>query len=121
MPNTDIRNAFKKRLYGFTLKLIRLIEELPRDNVSRRMGDQLIRSGTSIIANYVEGQSGSSRKDFANFLNHALKSNNETKLWVALLRDSGRVEAKKADWFLGELDEYGKIFGKSLLTLRRKK
>ena len=121
MGNTDIRNAFKKRIYTFTLKLIRLIENLPKDNVSRRMGNQLIRSGTSIIANYVEGQSGSSKKDFANFLNHALKSNNETKLWIALLRDSKKIGTQEAQWFLGELDEYGKIFGKSLVTLRKKK
>lgn len=121
MQNTKIKEMFKKRLYEFTLRLIRLIESLPKDTVSRRMGDQLIRSGTSIIANYVEGQSGSSRKDFANFLNHALKSNNETKLWIALLRDSKKIEATKAQWFLEELNEYGKIFGKSLVTLRKKR
>jgi len=48
---------FKKRLYTFMLRLIEFIDKLPRDNVSRRIGDQLLRSGTSIIGNFVEGQS----------------------------------------------------------------
>jgi four helix bundle protein len=54
--DTDKNNKtteFKRRLYKFTLDLIRFIESLPNDNVSRRLGDQLLRSGTSIIANYI--------------------------------------------------------------------
>ena len=73
---------FKKRLYAFTLKLIELINRLPNDNVSRRIGDQLLRSGTSIIGNYVEGQSASSKKDYINYFNTCLKSTNESKLWL---------------------------------------
>lgn len=53
---------FKKQLYVFTLKLIEFIDHLPSGNVSRRLSDQLLRSGTSIIGNYVEGQSASSKK-----------------------------------------------------------
>ncbi|HBB36931.1 MAG TPA: four helix bundle protein [Candidatus Moranbacteria bacterium] len=116
-----LRNDFKKRLYIFTLKLIEFIDKLPNDNVSKRIGDQLLRSGTSIIANFVEGQCASSKKDFTNFFNHSYKSNNESKLWFALLRDSKRVKPESVEWFLKELDEYSKIFGSSLLTLRGKK
>jgi four helix bundle protein len=70
MQNDKVKfkNEFKKRLYNFTLKLIEFLDKLPSDNVSRRIGDQLLRSGTSIIANYVEGYAASSRKDFTNFL-----------------------------------------------------
>ena len=64
-----IKKEFKKRLYAFTLELIEFIDKLPKDNVSRRLGDQLLRSGTSIIANYIEGQSASSKKDFTNYFN----------------------------------------------------
>lgn len=66
------KKDFKKRLYGFTLKPVESLETLPKDNVSRRLGDQLLRSGTSIIANYVEGQAASSIRDFTNFFNIAL-------------------------------------------------
>jgi four helix bundle protein len=55
-----IKNEFKKRLYHLALKLIESLDRLPNDNVSRRLGDQLLRSGTSIIGNYIEGQAASS-------------------------------------------------------------
>jgi four helix bundle protein len=112
---------FKKRLYEFTLKLIEFIDRLPKDNVSNRLGDQLLRSGTSIIANYIEGQAASSKKDFTNYFNISLKSANESKLWFALLKDSGRVKSADVSWFQNELDEISKIFGSSILTLKGRK
>ena len=69
------------------------------------MGDQLLRSGTSIIGNYIEGQSASSKKDFINYFNTSLKSANESKLWFALLRDSNRAAKENVEWFLNELNE----------------
>lgn len=115
------KKDFKKRLYAFTLKLVEFIDKLPNDNVSRRIGDQLLRSGTSIIGNYIEGQAASSKKDFTNYFNTSLKSANESKLWLALLRDSGRAKAEDVYWFLGELDEIGNIFASSILTLKGRK
>ena len=104
------KNEFKKRLYNFTLCLIEFLDSLPKDNVSRRIGDQLLRSGTSILGNYIEGQSASSKKDFTNFFNTSLKLANESKLWFALLRDSKRTKPEKVAWFLKELDEIANIF-----------
>ena len=60
----NFKKEFKKRLYVFTLKLIEFIDNLSKDNVSKRLGDQLLRSGTSIISNYIEGQAASSKKRF---------------------------------------------------------
>jgi four helix bundle protein len=116
-----IKKEFKKRLYDFTLKLIKFLDKLPDDKVSRRIGDQLLRSGTSIIANYIEGQASSSKKDFTNYFNISLKSANESKLWLAILRDSKRVKAEDISWFLNELDEIAKIFASSILTLKGRK
>ncbi len=116
-----IKKAFKKRLYAFTLKLIEFFDKLPKDNVARRIGDQLLRSGTSIIANYIEGQAASSKKDFTNYFNISLKSANESKLWLALLRDSNRAKANDVAWFLEELNEIANIFASSILTLKGKK
>jgi len=115
------KNEFKKRLYNFTLKLIEFLDRLPKDNVSKRIGDQLLRSGTSIIGNYTEGQAASSRKDFTNFFNNSLKSTNESKLWFALLRDTKRAKPEEVAWFLNELEEIANIFGSSILTLKGKK
>ena len=123
MKNDKVKfkEDFKKRLYSFTLKLIEFLDKLPKDNVSKRLGDQLLRSGTSIIANYVEGQAASSKKDFTNSFNISLKSANESKLWLALLRDTKRTGIKEVEWLLKELGEIANIFGSSLLTLKGKK
>jgi four helix bundle protein len=56
---SKFKNQFKKRLYDFTLKLIEFLDRLPKDNISQRIGDQLLRSGTSTIANYIEGHAAS--------------------------------------------------------------
>jgi len=120
MKNTNqkLKSEFKKRLYNFTLRLIEFIDRLPNDNVSKRIGDQLLRSGTSILGNYIEGQSASSKRDFSNYFNTSLKSANESKLWLALLRDSKRAKPEEVAWFLKELDEFSNIFGSSILTLK---
>ena len=100
---SKFKKEFKKRLYDFVLRLIEFLDNLPKDNVAKRVGDQLLRSGTSILGNYVEGQSASSKKDFINYFNTSLKSTNESKLWLVLLRDSKRARPEEVDWFLKEL------------------
>lgn len=112
---------FKKRLYKFVLKLISFLDKLPKDSVTKTVSGQLIRSGTSIIGNYVEAQASSSKKDFTNFFNHSLKSANESKLWFAILRDTKRASVQEVNWFLKELDEISNIFGSSILKLKGKK
>ena len=115
------KNEFKRRLYGFVLKLISFLDKLPKDRITQVIIDQLMRSGTSIIGNYIEAQASSSRKDFTNFFNHSLKSANESKLWIAILRDTKKSSTEESKWFLGELDEISNIFGSSILKLRGKK
>ena len=119
--NAKFKKEFKKRLYAFALRLIEFLDNLANDNVSRRIGDQLLRSGTSIVGNYVEGQAASSKKDFTNFFNTSLKSANESKLWLALLRDSRRAKSEEVVWFLNELNEIANIFASSILTLKGKR
>jgi four helix bundle protein len=115
------KKEFKRRLYDFTLRTIEFLDKLPNDNVSRRIGDQLLRSSTSIIGNYIEGQSSSSKKDFINYFNISLKSANESKLWFSILKDSKRTDSLAVDPFLKELNEISKIFASSILTLKNRK
>ena len=117
---SKFKSEFKKRLYSFTLNLIEFIDKLSSENVSRRLGDQLLRSGTSIIANYVEGQSASSKKDYINYFTIALKSSNESKLWLSLLKDSHRAKEEQVDSLLKELIEISNILASSILTLKGK-
>ena len=118
---SKFKKEFKARLYNFVLKMVQFLDVLPEDNVSRRIGDQLLRSGTSILGNYIEGQAASSRKDFINYFNFSLKSANESKLWFALLRDAGRAKKENVEWFIGELTEISNIFASSILTLKGRK
>lgn len=109
---------FKRRIYSWILKLIKFLDSLSKDTITQRLIDQLFRSGSSIGANYIEAQSSSSKKDFANFLHHSLKSANESKFWLAILRDTNRSEPKEVEWFIKELSEIANILGASLLTVK---
>jgi len=112
---------FKKRLYVFVLRLVKFIDKLPKNSVSDVMGKQLLRSGTSILANYIEANSASSRKDFINFFTHSLKSANESKVWICLLKDTGRGEKQESEYLLKELTEIANIIASSIITLKGKK
>ena len=103
------------------MKLIEFLDKLPKDNVSKRIGDRLLRSGTGIVGNYIEGHAASSKKDFTDFFNTSLKSANESRLWFALLRDSKRAKPEEVNWFLNKLSKIAKIFASSVLTLKGKK
>ena len=78
-----------------------------------------MRSGTSIGANYIEAIAASSKKDFTNFLSHALKSANESKFWLALLRDTGKGSSEIIAGLINELQEIANILGSSIRTMRR--
>ena len=119
--NVKFKNEFKKRLYFWVLKLIRYIDKLPKDSVCSGISKQLLRSGTSILANYIEANSASSRKDFINFFTHSLKSANESKMWLTILRDVNKGDGKEASWLLNELIEIANIIASSILTLKGKK
>jgi four helix bundle protein len=115
------KNEFKKRLYAFVLRLVKFIEKLPKNSVTDVMGKQLLRSGTSILANYIEANSASSKKDFINFFTHSLKSANESKVWICLLRDTGKGEKQELEYLLKELTEIANIIASSIITLKGKR
>ena len=119
--NAKFKSEFKKRLYAWVLRLIKFIDKLPKDNVCSVMGKQLLRSGTSVLANYVEANSASSRKDFINFFTHSLKSANESKVWLSLLRDTEKGNVAETEWLLKELVEISNVIATSILTLKGKR
>ncbi len=116
--NVKFKNEFKRRLYNWVLRLIKFIDTLPKGSVGDVMGKQLLRSSTSILANYIEANSASSKKDFLNFFTHALKSANESKVWLTLLRDTGKGGQVELDWLLKELIEIANVLAASILTLK---
>jgi|SRR3989344_4550561 len=122
MENNDYKNMLLSRSYNFSLDMIRLIDALPKGNLSARViAHQIIRSATSIGANIVEAQASSSRKDFTNFISYSLKSANETKYWLGLLKDSKQGDAGKLEGLLREVTELSKLLGSSILSLKNRK
>ena len=119
--NAKLKVDIKKRSYIYALKIIKLIEELPRNQICKVISSQLLRSATSIGANIIEAQAASTKKDFTNFLNHALKSANESKFWLGLLKDSGQASKERIDPLLQETNEISNILASSILTIRGKR
>jgi len=119
--NEHFKEEYKKRLKTFILNLIEFIDCLPKERTCNIIGNQLIRSGTSIGANYFEARAASSRLDFTNFFSYSLKSANESKFWLEILADTKKCNIQQADNLLKEVSEIANIFASSIITLRRKK
>ncbi len=115
------KERFKKRIKQFILNLLNFINSLPSDRTCKVIGDQLMRSGTSIGANYFEARAASSKNDFTNFFNHSLKSANESKFWLEILMDANKCNIQEANKLLKEVSEIANIFALSILTLKGRK
>lgn len=119
--NSKSKTNLKRRAYFYALDTMRFIDSLDKKDFSAQIiSKQLLRSATSIGANIIEAQAGSTKRDFTNFFNHALKSANESKFWLGLLRDSGKVSKDEANKLLQETIELANILGSSILTLKGK-
>ena len=112
------KEGLKYRSYKYSLEIVRFVANLPKIKIAEIIGGQLLRSGTSVGANIVEAQSGTSRKDFINFYSHALKSANESKFWLCLLRDSNIGNITMINSLLDETIQIAKMIAKSILTLK---
>jgi len=108
----------EKRSYQFALDTLGLLRPVRFDNVSSILVRQLIRSSTSVGANIAEARAGSSKKDFINFYHHALKSANETKYWLSLLKDSGCSNQRNTEPLQDEISQISKMLGKSIVTMK---
>jgi len=120
--NSKEKIELKRRAYIYALDIINFIDSLDRKDFSIEIiSKQLLRSATSIGANIIEAQAGSTKKDFTNFFSYALKSANESKFWLGLLRDSHKADGNKANQLLQETKELSNILGSSILTLKGKR
>lgn len=117
----DFKNEFNKRIYKYALDIVKFVGKVSKDMATQVLAKQLVRSGTSISANIIEAQSASSRKDYINFYTHALKSANESKLWISLIRDTAdKINKEDAEILLKETIEIAKILGASIITMKNK-
>ena len=116
--NQKPKNDIKQRCFKFSINLINFIDHLPKDNSTQIIAKQLLRSGTSIGANVIEAHGTHGKKDFANFLTHALKSANENKYWLGLLKETNKSPKQETSVLLDETIELANILAASLITIR---
>ncbi len=108
----------RHRSFFFSKEVIMFVKGCKYDKVFHSLFDQLLRSATSIGANLVEGKAGSTRKDWINYYVIGLKSANETKYWLCLIRDTLKVDIAKVEALLKEADEISKIIGSVIVSAK---
>lgn len=111
----------KYRAFYLSLDVIRFLTSLQSKMEIRIISDQLIRCTTSIGANIVEAKASSSKREFLNYFQIALKSANEAKYWFALLRELVADKRNIIDNFIRETEEISKIIATSVLTMKGKR
>lgn len=115
------KNELKFRSYNFSIKVIRFLKELPNERVFWVISDQLLRSATSVGANIIEAKAASSKRDFIRFYEISLKSANETKYWLSLLRDATDIDKEPVDKLLNEITEIARMLSASIITMKGKR
>src|SRR6266571_3577368 len=101
----------KPRTKAFALRVIRMYSKLTKnDTVAQVLGKQVLRSGTSVGANYREASRGRSKAEFTCKIGDCLKEIDETEYWLELLMDSGCVPSSKMADLLDETRQLIAIF-----------
>ncbi len=111
-------NILKEKSYRFALRIVNLYKFLTTEKKEYVLSKQVLRSGTSIGANVVEGNQAQSKADFIHKLSISLKESFETQYWLDLLRDSEYISPDQADSLLIDCRELQKILTVSIKTAK---
>ncbi len=111
--------ALKLRTKQFALRIIKLVESLPHDQVGRVLGNQLLRSGTSVGANYRAACRSKSVADFVSKMGTVEEEADESGYWMDLLIESGKVKSTKMSALMQEANELTAIAVASINTARK--
>src|SRR6266446_1176150 len=104
------RYDLEDRLLEYAAGIIRLVDALPGTRAARHVADQLLRCGTSPLANHGELQGAESRKDFIHKLGICLKEIREAQRWLRLIHRVPLVTPARIEPLLGETEALIKIF-----------
>ena len=108
----------KRRTKQFGLRVIRLVDSLPRTATARTIGHQLLRAGMSVGANYRAACRGKSKADFIAKAGISLEEADECLYWMEMLQEANIVSADKLKDLVKEADELVAIFTASIKTAR---
>ncbi len=123
MMNDEVKKKkdLRERTKAFALRIIRMYSALPNTTVAQVIGKQVLRSGTSVGANYREAFRARSKTEFAAKLGDCLKELEETSYWLELLQDAEILSADKLKALYMEANELTAIMVTSIKTTRFKK
>lgn len=108
----------EERTAKFGENIIGFCRSIPRDKLTEPLLQQLIRSGTSVGANYMEANGASSKKDFTNKIFICKKEIQESKHWLRMIKTFATDKAKEAETLWKEAQELTLIFQKIGASLR---
>ena len=114
------KEELKKRTKEFALRVIRLAEALPRTQTSQVIGNQLLRSATSVAANYRAVCRARSPADFAHKLGIVEEEADESHFWLEMIVETELMPANRMQELLQEADELTAIFVASRKTAKGK-
>jgi four helix bundle protein len=104
------KQELEERTKKFSLDVISFLQGLPKNYLGDVMGRQLLRSATSVGANYREANRAESRADFLHKISLAEKEAGETLYWLELIREAGMGASSRCDELLQEADELVALF-----------
>lgn len=113
-------NAFKQRTKRLALRVIRMTETLPRNRTTDVIVRQILRSATSVAANYRAACRAKSDKDLIAKLAIVEEEADETHFWLELLVESGHIEARRLTDLMDETNQIIAMTVASIKTLRSK-
>ena len=110
-----------KRTKQFGLRIIRLVETLFRTPTARVIGNQLLRSGTSVGANYRAACRGRSKAEFAAKIGIVIEEADESLYWMEMLTEAKIVPEQKLSELMQEAGEIIAIMTTTMKTARKNK
>jgi four helix bundle protein len=119
MNNYQFGEEMKKRTKAFAVRIIKFYKQLPRTDEARVLGRQVLRSGTSVAANYRAVCRAKSQADFISKMGTVVEESDESLLWLELFEDAELIPAEKLKALKQEAEELLHIFSRSLNSARR--
>jgi four helix bundle protein len=108
-----------ERLLDFPVRVIRLVNALPKTVVGKHVAGQLARCGTGSGSNYEEARGAESRADFVHKLGVSWKEARESWFWLRLIHRAELVKPALVEGILKEANELSAILGRSLTTAKK--
>jgi len=103
-------DELKARTKQFALRVIKLVAALPKNIEGRAIGNQLVRCGTSVAANYRASCRARSQSEFVAKIGVVLEEADEAQLWLEHIIEARLIHAKRVSPLLGEANELVAIF-----------